>query len=172
MTNRDCVAAVFGSPEDGHDAVAELMTHGFRENQISLVTRGEEDELLGVPPLRQGDRMEGSATAGAAAGAAVGLLAGSSLFLIPGLGPILIAGAMASGLTGGIVGGLIGAMSGWGIKKDHLDEYEGLIRTGKTLVLVTGGPSQLADANAMLMDSNAERVTMHAESADSSRVDP
>jgi hypothetical protein len=172
MANRDCLAGVFGSAEDGHRAVEDLKADGFTDSQISLVTRGDQHDLNGAEPLRQGDEMEKSAAVGAAAGAAAGLLAGSSLFLIPGLGPVVFVGAMASGMTGGIVGGLIGAMSGWGIKKDRLVEYEDLVRAGKTLVLVTGTPPQLADAKSVLRDSLAERVTLHAESADSKRVDP
>lgn len=172
MTNSDCLAAVFGSAENGNSAVTELIAQGLSKEQVSLVHGGDEDELIGARPMRQGDQMERSAAAGATAGAAVGLLAGSSLFLIPGLGPVLIAGALASGLTGGVVGGLIGAMSGWGITRDHLYEYEDLVRSGKTLVLVTGTPEELADAKAVLQDSSAERVSLHAETADSARVDP
>ncbi len=168
----DCVAAVFGTADDGQEAVVALKTAGFTDAQISLITRGHENELVGAQPLRQGDRMEGSAAVGAAAGAAVGLLASSSLLMIPGLGPVLFAGAMASGVTGGIVGGLMGAMSGWGIKEDRLHEYEGAVRAGKALVLVTGTPPELADAKAVLKDSRAERVTLHSETADSKRVDP
>jgi len=166
MANRDCVAAVFESKKEGNDAISELLARGFSNDRLSLIQGGDEDELLAERPIRHNDEMERSAVAGATAGAATGLLAGSSLFLIPGLGPVLIAGAMASGLTGGIVGGLIGAMSGWGIKRDRLEVYEELVRAGKTVILVTGAPDELADAKAILMDSPAEQVTLHAETAD------
>ena len=115
--------------------------------------------------------MEKSAGIGAAAGAALGLLAGSALFIVPGIGPVVFAGAMASGITGGLVGGIVGAMSGWGIKVNHLHDYERDVRDGKSLVLVCSEPHRLAEAQSLMQDSNAEKVVLHAESADSPHVD-
>jgi hypothetical protein len=60
-----------------------------------------------MDPSRHGDRMETTAAVGGAAGAVLGLLAGSTLLAVPGLGPIVVAGAMASGITGGIVRRLV-----------------------------------------------------------------
>jgi hypothetical protein len=114
--------------------------------------------------------MEKSAAVGAATGATLGLLASTALLVIPGLGPVLFVGAIASGITGGIVGGLVGAMSGWGIKEDHAEEYEDDLRAGKTLVIAKADPLRLAEVEAQLEQSVAERVTLHAEPADT-RVD-
>jgi hypothetical protein len=167
MTTQDCVIAVFASPEAAHRAVEKLEPRGFGKRDVSLVTRGEESELDGTRPIDQGDRMEKDGLMGAAAGAALGLLAGSALLIIPGIGPVVFAGAMASGITGGVVGGLIGAMGGWGVKEDHLRHYEQQVRDGKALVVVTGDPERLATAQSLLQDSPAEKVVLHAVSADS-----
>ena len=167
MPTSDCIIAVFMNADQAHAAAATLERRGWRSHQVSLIARGEESHLDTRQPVRQGDRMEKSAAAGATAGAALGLLAGSALFIIPGIGPVVFAGALASGITGGLVGGIVGAMSGWGIKEDHLKDYEHEIRDGKALLALTGNPRELAESQALLRELGAERVTLHAESADS-----
>jgi hypothetical protein len=169
--NQDCVIGIFDSLADARTAVRSLEQKAWRTDQISLITRGHESELNVLGSMQQGDRMEKTAAIGSAAGAALGFLAGSSLFIIPGVGPVLFAGAMASGITGGLVGGLVGAMSGWGVKDDHVRKYEHALSEGKTLVVLTGDPSGLAEGEAILQESDAETVVLHAESADSAHVD-
>jgi VIT1/CCC1 family predicted Fe2+/Mn2+ transporter len=167
MNTDDCIVAVFKSTEEAQQAVADLEARNFSSANVSLITRGSESELDATRPLDQGDQMEKTAAVGAGVGAALGLLAGSALLIIPGIGPVVFAGAMASGITGGLVGGIVGAMSGWGIKEDRLRQYEQQVRNGKTLVVVTGIPEKLAEAKSLLLDSPAEHVMLHAESADS-----
>jgi uncharacterized membrane protein len=166
-TTADCVVAVFINADQAREAAATLERRGWRPHQVSLIARGQESQLDTTRPLRQGDRMEKSAAAGAATGATLGLLAGSALFIIPGIGPVIFAGALASGITGGLVGGIVGAMSGWGIKEDHLKDYEQEIRDGKALLTLTGNPRELAEGEELLRELDAEKVTLHAESADS-----
>jgi outer membrane lipoprotein SlyB len=170
MTSQDCVIAVFDAVGDAHAALKDLQREGFTHQHVSLITRGEESELDATGPLDQGDRMEKGAAVGAAAGATLGLLAGSTLLVIPGIGPVVFAGAMASGITGGLVGGLVGAMTNWGVKEDHIHDYENDLRDGKTLIVATGDPLRLAEAQSVLESSEAQRVVLHAETADS-RVD-
>ena len=172
MSERDCLVGVFESTSRAHEAVAEILDNGWSPDNISVIARGNEGDLDAVGPVRQGDHMEKSALIGGATGAALGLLAGSSLFIIPGIGPVLFAGAMASGITGGLVGGLVGAMSGWGIKHPHILDYERALRKGKALVVLTGDPASLAAAEDDLRAAHAEHTTLHAESADSASIDP
>ncbi|HEX6961465.1 MAG TPA: hypothetical protein VF175_06330 [Lacipirellula sp.] len=164
---QDCVVGVFESVSDARDAVDQLEQEGWGAAHVSLITRANESELDATSPLDQGDRMEKSAALGAAAGSAIGLLASSALFIIPGIGPVVFAGAIASGITGGLVGGIVGAMSGWGVKEDRIHEYERDLQAGRTLIFVSGDPLRLAEAKSVLDESAAQRVAIHAESADS-----
>jgi hypothetical protein len=171
VTRSESVIAVFRAVTDAEAAIRELKNHGRRDDQLALITRGHESDLALANPSQHGDRMEKSAAWGTAAGAAIGLLAGSTLLVIPGLGPIFFAGAMASGITGGLVGGLVGAMGGWGVKDDHVRQYDEALKAGKAIVLLTGSPSELAEGRALLLASRAEKVTIHSENADSDVVD-
>jgi hypothetical protein len=169
MVKQDCVVAVFANYAEARDAARALEAAGFGSD-ISVIGREDEARLDAAGPLDHGDEMEKSAAVGAATGATLGLLASSALLVIPGIGPVLFVGAVASSITGGIVGGLVGAMSGWGIKEDHAEEYEADLRAGKTLVVAKAHPLRLAEIEDQLEESPAERVTLYAESADS-RVD-
>lgn len=168
MAKQDCVVAVFSNYSEASETVAALGAAGFGP-YLSIVGR-DGNGLNSTGPIDHGDEMEKSAAVGAATGATLGLLASTALLVIPGLGPVLFVGAVASGITGGIVGGLVGAMSGWGIKEDHAEEYEEDLRAGKTLVIAKADPLHLAEIETQLEQSVAERVTLHAESADT-RVD-
>jgi len=169
MARQDCVVAVFANSAEAREAALSLEAAGFGSD-ISVIGRDDQSRLNAAGPIDHGDEMEKSAAVGAATGATLGLLASSALLVIPGLGPVLFVGAVASSITGGIVGGLVGAMSGWGIKENHAEEYEEDLRAGKALVIARAHPLRLAEIEDQLEESPAERVTLHAESADT-RVD-
>ena len=58
-----------------------------------------------------------------------------------------------------------------GCGDDHVRKYEAALQQGKALVVLTGEPSALAEGRAELLASSAERVVIHAENADTDRVD-
>jgi hypothetical protein len=92
--------------------------------------------------------------------------------MIPGVGPLLVAGPLAAGLTGGILGGFLGAMRGWGAHADRVQQYESQVRQGKLLVVANGDPKQTIEAQRVLMETHAEDVHLHARtSADAPEVD-
>ena len=66
------------------------------------------------------------------------MLAGLGLLAIPGLGPVVAAGWLAStalgAAVGGAAGGLIGALTAAGVSKEDADIYAEGIRRGGTLV--------------------------------------
>src|SRR5262245_21118078 len=105
-----------------YNVMKDLEAAGVLASQISIVasnadnwyaTRKHDRDLDGVD-----DRAEGAATGatiGAATGGFAGLLAGFGLLAIPGIGPVVAAGWLASTATvaaaGGLTGGLIGALT-------------------------------------------------------------
>lgn len=165
MSKQDCVVALFASYAEARLAAQTLAAEGFG-SYLSVIGHNNEEALDAAGPIDHGDEMEKSAAVGAATGATLGLLASSALLVIPGLGPVLFVGAIASGLTGGIVGGLVGAMTGWGVKENHAEEYEEELRAGKGLIIAKADPLHLAEIEERLETMNAEKVTLHAESAD------
>jgi hypothetical protein len=87
------------------------------------------------------DRAEGAgagAGIGAGVGGAAGLLAGLGLLAIPGVGPVVAAGWLAStaagAAAGAATGGIIGALTQAGVPKDEASQYAEGVRRGGTLV--------------------------------------
>jgi hypothetical protein len=88
------------------------------------------------------------AGAGAVAGGIVGILTGLGLMAIPGIGPLVAAGWLATTLAGAGVGaaagGLIGALTSAGVSHEEAQVYEEGVRRGSTLVAVKADEADVA----------------------------
>jgi hypothetical protein len=136
------VAGVFTDPRHAEMALNELKDNGFSPDQVSVVAKDtrETDSMV----ERSG--MAGAETSGATAGAFLGgitggiagWLVGIGALAIPGIGPIVAAGALATTLggaaIGAVTGGLIGALVGAGIPEDDARSYESHVREGRILI--------------------------------------
>lgn len=165
---QDCVVAVFDQLPPALNGVAQLEQAGLGAEHISLVThdvkrqlRPEQRESLSIPE----EATEASAT-GAAAGGLVGLLLGAPLLAVPIIGPLLIAGPLATGLTGAVVGGFLGSMSHWGVKEDHIAHYQSLVSQGHPLLVVIGRPDEVANARRILEAASPSELHSHVASDD------
>jgi hypothetical protein len=133
------VVGIFPTRTDAEAAIRELKAAGFTDQQIGVATQD------GIGP----DHPAGSAPAdGAAVGALSGGVVGGLIgllgsILVPGLGPLVVGGVLASTLAGlGIgaaTGGLIGALMGLGIPEADARHFETGLRAGGTLVTVSAG---------------------------------
>jgi uncharacterized protein (TIGR02271 family) len=133
------VIGLFDSMSEGRKVVQELLHNGFRKDDISIVSR-ENGEYV---TERGEDRTSGAAM-GAGAGAAVGglggLLVGLSALAIPGVGPVIAAGPLATTLAGAGVGaaagGILGALTDLGVPEQEAHYYAEGVRRGGALVSV------------------------------------
>ena len=166
----ESVVAVYDSFEAASEGIHALDLSGFPHRQVSLVSHWNEEDL----PRREvkpGDESERQAATGAAFGGLLGVLVGAPLLAIPGVGPLLLAGPIATGMTGALVGGFLGSMSGWGVHADHVAEYQRKVEKGKVLVIATGNPRQIADAERILQQTHPIEMRLHAEdSADADEI--
>ncbi|MEP3051111.1 MAG: hypothetical protein ABJP48_08395 [Erythrobacter sp.] len=137
-------SATFDSMEEAKNVVAELIEEGIGKSEISMLWRAN---LFMDPEI---DWHEGHSTMSIAGAASGGGIAGTAfalgLLAIPGLGPIVAAGAMASGAIAALAafGGVAGATGG-AIARMLTDQdvdgvaasyYEQQIERGKILVSV------------------------------------
>ena len=137
--NGQTLVGVFASRDAAELAVDALRQAGFEEKDIGFAIRGEDavaggmitDALL----TRDG---QGAAKGMAVGGIAGGLLGAAAVLVLPGIGPVLSMGILASvlgfGAAGVATGGLIGAMSGLGISEDEARVYEKEFRAGRAIV--------------------------------------
>jgi hypothetical protein len=140
------ISRLYDSYPDAQRAVTSLEAAGVPHSDISIVANNS-DNWYGADKKvdRDGDgvddRAEGAgkgAGIGAGLGGAAGLLAGLGLLAIPGLGPVVAAGWLAStavgAAAGAATGGLVGALTEAGVSKDEAPLYAEGVRRGGTLV--------------------------------------
>ena len=149
MTNNNAnnaVVAIYKSHTEAEAAVKELQRSGFDMKKLSIVGRDYHTDEHVVGYYNAGDRMKYWGKLGAFWGGIWGLLFGSAFFLIPGIGPLLVAGPLVGWIVGAlegavVVGGLsaIGAgLYSLGIPKDSILRYETALKTGKFVVIAHG----------------------------------
>ncbi|MGD9614312.1 MAG: hypothetical protein AB7H90_07370 [Alphaproteobacteria bacterium] len=143
------ISRLYDDYETASRAVGELERAGVPHSDISIIASNAEgwydrDRTTSGPDRdRDGrdDRAEGAAAGagiGATLGGVAGLLAGLGLLAIPGIGPVVAAGWLAStaamAVAGGAAGGLIGALTQSGVSEEEANLYAEGVRRGGTLV--------------------------------------
>ena len=134
------ITALFDDYDDAVEAVRLLKEAGVTDADISLVSGSEKHRSS--TRSATGDDSVNDAGKGAAIGGAIGggagLLAGLGMLAIPGLGPVVAAGWLASTLAGlaagAATGGLVGALVDAGLSEDEAHGYAEGIRRGGTMV--------------------------------------
>jgi len=178
---RDTVVRLFDHPGDALRAVRRLEALGIDDDNISLIANNREgwysdkgvhhdrlsrsekhgikdDDLDG-----KDDRAEGAgkgAATGAAIGAGAGLLAGLGMLAVPGLGPIVAVGWLASTATGaiagaaggGAIGAILGALTHEGVDRKDAEVYAESIRRGGAVVIVRDVGTRRRDVEQALSD--------------------
>lgn len=183
----DTITRLFDHPEDALRAVRRVEALGVDHDDISLIANNREgwydkdgvhrDRLGRKDDGRKGmkdddhdgedDRLEGAgdgAMTGGVIGGAGGLLAGLGMLAIPGLGPVVAAGWLAStavgaaagAAAGGIVGGIVGALTHEGVKKGDAEVYAESIRRGGALVIVRNPGDRKREIEQALSDYAAD----------------
>lgn len=148
---RKTIIAVFDDASTAHHLVNELVNAGIPRSDIGLAIH--DPDSLGQKAL-QGDRSPaGEGDVGAGEGAAFGALVGgltgllisAGALMIPGVGPIIAAGPLASALlgtgigagAGALTGGLVAGLVDLGVPHEEAGMYAEAVRRGSTLVTVT-----------------------------------
>src|SRR5687767_6544742 len=140
------IVGIFESPQQAQRAVMELKAAGFSEDQIGVVSRNEQGQVVGKGRTEGdgADAATGAAT-GAAAGAGLGALWGLGILagVLPGIGPAIVGGTLgvllSSAAAGAAAAGIAGALAGLGVPEDEAGYYEGEYKRGRTLVTVGAG---------------------------------
>ena len=137
--------------------------------KLSIVGKDYHSDEHVVGYYNTGDRMRYWGKLGAFWGGIWGLLFGSAFFMIPGLGPILVAGPLVAWLVGAlegavVVGGLSALGAGLysiGIPKDSVIKYETAIKAGKFLIVAHGSADEAARAMKIIKDTEAVESEVH-----------
>jgi hypothetical protein len=169
MTDASSVVAVYNSHTDAEKAVAALSAASFDITKVSIVGKDYHTEENVVGYYTAGDRMKSWGGMGAFWGGIWGLLFGAGFFLIPGIGPVLVAGPFLAALVGAlesaaIVGGLSAVAAGLvslGIPKESAVKYEAEVKADQFVLVVHGTPEELERARAILAATSPASLEKH-----------
>jgi hypothetical protein len=151
-------------------ALRELSDSGFSMNRVSVVGRDiyQHPDFVGahtddhvVSDTNQTKAETGALTgtaAGTAVGGLTGLLVGLGVVAIPGVGPVMLAGAAATalvtaisgGVLGAAAGSLVGGLIGLEIPADRAKAYSDRVSQGDYLVIVEGSEADIVLAGSIL----------------------
>lgn len=136
-TTRSTYVGVFDDRDAADKAARELRTAGFKDDEIGYAWRDDSGKVQKEGETKAGEMAAGGAVTGAALG---GLIGAAAAGLIPGIGPIVAGGILASTLTGAAVGtaagGITGAFVGMGIPEEEAKYYDEEFKQGRTLMTV------------------------------------
>ncbi len=173
MTGQQSKRAIgtFSNHADAEKALHELRDSNFPMNHVSIVGQdmNRNSSMAGAQGSDRlsdlsddGNKADEGAKKGAATGGAVGgltgLLVGLGMVAIPGVGPVMLAGAgataLATALTGGAIGaatgGIVGGLVGLGIPEKEAKVYSDRVDQGHYLVMVEGADADVRRAESIL----------------------
>lgn len=155
------IVGVFTAEHEASRAIEDLKRHGFRTEDISIITRNKDDAntITEETGTKVPEGMASGAATGGLLGGVTGLLLGIGALAIPGIGPILAAGPIAATLAGAAVGagtgGLVGGMIGLGFPEDEAESYDRYVGEGRILVMVDAQGDQESEVDRIFKEHNS-----------------
>jgi uncharacterized protein (TIGR02271 family) len=161
QTTGRTVVGLFHSQADAERAIQRLKDAGFSQDEIGVAMkdRQQQQDLIEGTGTQAAEGAAAGAIGGGVLGGVIGLLAGVGALAIPGVGPIIAGGTLASTLAGAGIGaaagGLLGALVGMGVPEEDARHFDHGFRAGGTLVTVNAG-DRVEEAQTCLYESGAD----------------
>ena len=175
---------LYYSCEEAESAVRALKYAGYDMDNISVIAR-DINYIAGETTEEVGNKADEGATAGAFTGGALGsitgLLVGLGALAVPGIGPILLAGAEATTIAttlagagiGAAAGSLVGALIGLGIPEAKAKLYSDRVESGSFLIMVTGTSTEIARVKTIMSKHGVEEFNVYdILSTEATTIDP
>jgi uncharacterized membrane protein len=159
------VIGVFNEKEDAEEAISELRTKGFSQEEINIVTK-EDAQRRSNRETYDDDISDGAVTGGTIGGIG-GLLLGAGVvssigaLAIPGIGPIIASGPIAAAIGGAVAGGIAGGLIDWGIPEEASRRYEESVARGGILAVVKTTSAKVDAAAQILRHHGADDIESH-----------
>jgi hypothetical protein len=173
MNEQSNVVAIYNSHSQAEEALQKLSAASFDITKVSIIGKGYHSEEKVVGYYTTGDRVKYWGGLGAFWGGLWGLLLGAGFFLIPGIGPVLVAGpflgillgALESAVVVGGISALAAALVSMGIPKDKALKYEADLKADKYLLVVHGTPEDVDRARSILAETSPVSLETHQMTA-------
>ena len=169
MNERNALVGIFNNHPEAETGIKELQRAGFDMKKLSIVGKDYHTEEQVVGYYNVSDRMKFWGKQGAYWGGFWGLLFGSAIFVIPGVGPLVMFGPVIGWLVGALEGAIaVGGVSALGaalysigVPNDSSLEYETALKSDSFLVIAHGTAQEVANAREILVSAGAAQVDIH-----------
>lgn len=169
MSTLASVVATYKTHEQAEAAVKDLQEAGVDMTSLSIAAKDTHTDEHVVGYYNAGDRMKYWGKMGAFWGGFWGLLFGSAAFMIPGIGPLLVAGPLVGWIVAGlegavVVGGVSAAGAGLfslGIPKDSVIKYDVSLKSDEFLLLFHGSQDAALEVERLLAHSGHSSLNVH-----------
>lgn len=163
---RQVVVALFEDRRFAEQAVRDLQREGFERDRISVLLRHDEADVSAeeMVELDREANEEGTGIAvGSTVGGLAGLLGGLAMFSIPGIGPLLGIGVLATTIGGAALGAAAGerfaADHDWTLPEENAERYRAAVEAGGVVLAVdTRTAEEVTRARQALAEHGAEEV--------------
>lgn len=169
MRERNSIVAVYAEHVDAVQALHDLQAAGFDMTRLSIVAKTNhlKDDLVGYYKPR--DHMEDWGDRGQAWENFKGFFAGAAFFTAPGIGPILMAGPLATAFVASLEGVEIieglrtfgTTLYSLGIPKHGIRHYQSELSSDRLLLIAHGAADELLQAKNVLHRTRPEEIAVH-----------
>lgn len=150
------IVGLFADRISAEHAIVDLKAAGFDPQHMGIVMQ-DKQEAKDVASDQGLGSTTGAVTGGVIGGTAGALLAATGALIIPGIGPFISGGILATSLVGGAAGWLVGGLVGLGISKDDAEYYQGRVEQGSVLLTVSTNGRD-AEAYDIMQRNGAEQT--------------
>jgi hypothetical protein len=175
----ETIVGLFHNHHDADRAMDALEDAGFTRDVLSVVAQegivdveeidddGTSYDADDDDHIDAGEGAAIGAAEGGIIGGLAGLLAGIGAIAIPGVGPVIAVGSLATALaatiggaavgagSGALAGGLVGALIDAGVPDEHAHSYAEGVRRGGVLVSVHAQGQQAGIAKNIMLNAGA-----------------
>ncbi|MBW4613718.1 MAG: DUF1269 domain-containing protein [Desmonostoc vinosum HA7617-LM4] len=167
VSDRQRAVGLFSQRSDVEYVLSALKDASFPMDRVSVIAKNRD---VSSPEFTNpaDEKAATGAVTGTVLGGITGLIVGLSTLAIPGVGPILFAGEIASTLAttaagagiGAAAGGLLGGLTGLEMSEEQARVYnEGLSR-GDYLVIIKGTNEEVRRAETILRNRDIQQFSI------------
>jgi hypothetical protein len=167
--SEDTLIAVFANHETAERAVKSLADNKFDMKQLSIVGQGYHTEEKVIGFYNTGDRIMFWGKRGAFWGGLWGLFFGGIFLMVPVVGQVMVLGYLATAVASAVEGAVIvggisalgAALTGIGVPKDSVLQYETALKADEFLVTAHGPVPDLERARTILAGFDPASLVLH-----------
>ena len=154
------VIGIFEEKDKIKTAVARLKEAGFPESDLALITRHQVEEVHDVLDQEPEETAVRGAVVGSSIGGVLGLLGGITVVTVPGVGPMLASGLLATA-TGSVLGGYLGSMHASRTEDQPEHELKKALGERKVILLVRVQDMNEESARTIMQQSGGNYLETH-----------